>query len=221
MPAVATSSTNIHRIGRMGISVVDYGVSNIASVLNMYAKLDIEASPVTSTAEIENAEKLLLPGVGSFDHGVSALLEQGLVEPIIERARSGIPLLGICLGMQLLGKGSAEGELDGLGLIDAYCERIPSVDESRIRVPHMGWNTISARREDQMLTDLPDSTRFYFVHSYHFVCANAADVLATSSHGVSFTSMTRRGNVIGAQFHPEKSHKYGMQILKNFAGLTA
>lgn len=200
------------------ISVVDYGVANLGSILNMLRKVGARAEAVSTPDAIERAEKLILPGVGAFDHGMTALSERGLADVLKGRvAGDGVPLLGICLGMQLLGNGSEEGALAGLGLIDGRCVRFRFADERTLKVPHMGWNVLMPRRESPLFKGLDENARFYFVHSYHLVCADASDVLATARYGIEFTAMVQRGSVWGAQFHPEKSHRFGMTLLRNFA----
>jgi imidazole glycerol-phosphate synthase subunit HisH len=202
------------------IAVVSYGVSNVGSILNMLKKIGAPASAVSTPSEIERAEKLILPGIGAFDNGMTALTDLGLVEPLKRRvALDGIPLLGICLGMQLLGSGSEEGVLPGLGLLHGCCVRFRPEGASPLRVPHMGWNALASRRESALLCGLDNGARFYFVHSYHLECERPADVLATARYGIEFTAMVQRDNVWGAQFHPEKSHRYGMTLLENFSKL--
>jgi len=202
------------------IAVVSYGVSNVGSILNMLKKIGAPAVAVSTPAEIERAEKLILPGIGAFDNGMTALTDLGLVEPLKHRVgQDGIPLLGICLGMQLLGSGSEEGVLPGLGLVNGRSIRFRSGGVPPLRVPHMGWNALASHRESALLCGLDNGARFYFVHSYHFECQRPADVLATARYGIEFTAMVQRDNVWGAQFHPEKSHRYGMALLRNFAKL--
>jgi glutamine amidotransferase len=202
------------------ISVVSYGVCNIGSILNMLRKIGAPSVEVTKPEEIDRAEKLILPGIGSFDKGMTALTQLGLVEPLRNRVRrEKVPILGICLGMQLFGKTSDEGELNGLDLIDGRCIRFCSDAGSRFKVPHMGWNELTSLRDNPILEGLSERSRFYFVHSYHLVCQNSLDVLATAHHGVEFTAMVQRENIYGAQFHPEKSHQFGMKLLTNFARL--
>jgi glutamine amidotransferase len=200
------------------ISVVDYGVANLGSILNMLKRTGARAELVSATEDVARAESIILPGVGSFDHGVAALQERGLDVAIRQRVLDDeIPILGICLGMQLLGHGSAEGALDGLGLIDARCERFSFGENSSLKIPHMGWNTLIQRKSSRILEGLDAAARFYFVHSYHMVCIDPCDVLATADYGGEFTAMVQRNNITGAQFHPEKSHRFGMQLLCNFA----
>lgn len=201
------------------ISVVNYGVANIGSMLNMLKKIGVAAHPVSTAAEVEKSTKIILPGVGAFDNGMKALNERGLAEAIRNRVAGGtVPLLGVCLGMQMLGEGSEEGTLPGLNLIAGRCVRFRSDDTAPIRIPHMGWNELMIHRQAPIIERL-DGARFYFVHSYHLVCRDDADRVASVRYGVEFTAVVERGNVAGVQFHPEKSHRFGMALLKNFAGL--
>jgi glutamine amidotransferase len=186
-------------------------------MLNMLRRIGVDADVVTTPEGLDRVTKMILPGIGAFDNGIAALRGLGLDEPIRARVAQGTPILGVCLGMQLLGRASAEGALPGLGLIDAACRRLPS---DTLRVPHMGWNTVSQHRANPILDGLEEGARFYFVHSYHVVCADPGDVLATTDYGGPFTSMVHRDHVWGAQFHPEKSHRYGMTLLANFARLS-
>lgn len=200
------------------ISIVNYGVSNIGSMLNMMKKLEVPAQVVSTPSEIARAEKIILPGVGAFDHGMKALLGMGLADPITDRARQGVPILGVCLGMQMLGEGSDEGTMRGLGLIRGGCIRFAADQNAHIRIPHMGWSELSLRRDSVLMRSI-QRPRFYFVHSYHFVCDDLSDELACARYGVEFTAAIHRDNVWGVQFHPEKSHRFGMALLSNFAAL--
>ena len=199
------------------IGLVDYGLGNIGSVSNMFKRVGAETTRVSTPEEIAGVDKLLLPGVGSFDTGVTRLREPGLFDAIRDFAASGRPLLGICLGMQLLMDGSDEGVLPGLGLLSGRSIRFDG--SLNIRVPHMGWSTATPVREDALVADLPDDSRYYFVHTFHVVPDEASTTLAVTDYGIPFTSMVRVGNVMGAQFHPEKSHTFGMAIMRNFAAL--
>ena len=202
------------------ISIVDYGVVNLGSIRNMFRKLGYETTLVSTPAGIEAATKLLLPGVGAFDHGMSALTELGLVDALQSKAlQDGTPLLGICLGMQMLGEGSDEGSWEGLGIIRGRSVRFELPEGSTLKIPHMGWNIPRIRASSPLVEGLDPKARFYFLHSYHFVCVDPGDVLATADHGVEFTAMIQHGNVMGTQFHPEKSHRFGMAILRNFGDL--
>lgn len=202
------------------ICVVDYGVANLGSMLNMLRKVGVEAERIDTPEGLVEARKVVLPGIGAFDHGMSALAQRGLIEPLRKKVlEDGVPILGVCLGMQLLGAGSEEGESSGLGLVAATCRRIRPLEGSGLKVPHMGWSGISPRRCSSLLEGLDEQSRFYFVHSYHLVCDDPEDILACSRYGSDFVSVVERGNIFGVQFHPEKSHRFGMALLRNFASL--
>lgn len=201
----------------MTVSLVDYGLGNLGSVANMLKRVGVQSRRVTTPEEVLDSERVLLPGVGAFDTGVRLLKESGLHEGLQQFARTGRPLLGICLGMQLLVDTSAEGSEHGLGLIPGHCQRF--VESPRLRVPHMGWNHARALRSDSLLHGVMENSRYYFVHSYHVVPSATEDALAETEYGNAFVSMVRRENVMGAQFHPEKSHTFGMTILRNFANI--
>jgi glutamine amidotransferase len=201
------------------IHIVHYGLGNVGSIRNMLHRLGFEAKLVSEPDEIRRAEKLVLPGVGSFDRGMEELHKRGLVDALNERVLGDrVPVLGVCLGMQLFSKGSEEGDRPGLGWIDAETVRmcLPK-DDPALRLPHMGWNSIDVERPTPLLEDLPDDKRFYFVHSYHVRCDNPDLVAARSRYGTSFTCAVSHGNIYGTQFHPEKSHRFGMKVLSNFA----
>lgn len=201
----------------MTISLVDYGLGNLGSVANMLKRVGADVRRVSSPDEILESEKVLLPGIGAFDHGMDLLHQQGLVDPIRDFAASGRHLLGICLGMQLLLDSSDEGVRPGLGIISGTSRRFD--ETSGVRVPHMGWNRVERAHDDALLDGLDPRNRFYFVHSYYAVTKRDEDVLGTTDYGKPFVSMIRSGNVMGAQFHPEKSHAFGMTVLGNFAKL--
>jgi glutamine amidotransferase len=203
------------------IGVLDYGVGNLGSVLNMLRHIDVKATTIRTPDQLTKVTKLLLPGVGSFDHAIEKLDALDLAEPIRGYARSGGTILGICLGMQLLLDSSEEGQRQGLGLIPGRSKRFSFAPEAKRRVPHMGWNTVTPRAENPLLAGLESDNRFYFVHSYRAVCENDTDIVGETEYGEMFPSMIGRGNVFGAQFHPEKSHRYGMDLLRNFAGFRA
>lgn len=202
------------------IAVLDYGVGNISSVCSMLRKAGAETQVTRYANEILAADKLLLPGVGHFDHGMKMLNASGLRETLdqfaLELRR---PVLGICLGAQILGKGSEEGDTPGLGWIDFECHKFQSM--LGIRVPHMGWNQIVRRKPSPLLDQMSDDARFYFVHSYKMHCADDGDVLATTTHGVEFTCAVQRGNIFGTQFHPEKSLRHGLVLMKAFVELKS
>jgi glutamine amidotransferase len=199
------------------ITVIDYGAGNIGSVLNMIKRVGGVANASGNAEVLAQASKLLLPGVGSFDNAVQKLEQLGLDNVLRERAGTGVPLLGICLGMQLLSSGSDEGVLPGLGLVPGRVKRFSFCeDQSSLKIPHMGWNQVVASKKHVLADGLEEGARFYFVHSYHYECEDTTDELFKTHYGYDFTSGVQRGNVMGVQFHPEKSHRFGMQLIKNF-----
>lgn len=201
------------------VTIVDYGVGNIGSIINMIDKIGGRAKATGQLDELLAAEKILLPGVGSFDNAMARLSSLGLVGVLKQRAAEGATVFGICLGMQLLAESSEEGQLKGLGLIPGRVRRFSFDGENRnLRIPHMGWNRVAPSREHALCRHL-DEARFYFVHSYYFDCADPAHVLLRTSYGNSFASGVNRENIVGVQFHPEKSHRFGMQLLSNFLEL--
>lgn len=201
----------------MTVSLVAYGLGNLGSVVNMLKRVGAEVQLVSTPEEIASSDRILLPGIGAFDTGMRMLNERGLSSAIKEFAASGKPVFGICLGMQLLLDSSEEGQIAGLGLIPGRSLRF--AEETGVRVPHMGWNFVDMVRPDPLVAELPAESRFYFVHSYRVVPDNDEHVLGVTNYGVPFASMIRSGNVMGAQYHPEKSHAFGKQILGNFASL--
>lgn len=202
------------------ITVVDYGAGNIGSVLNMIRKVGGQAVASGQSDELLKAEKILLPGVGSFDNAMSRLKNLALIEVLQGRAEAGVPFFGICLGMQLLSNNSEEGTLPGLGLIPGSVRRFKfDAEQAHLKIPHMGWNRAEPLREHSLCKGLENDARFYFVHSYFYECKNPEHVLFKSTYGSDFASGIQRENVMGVQFHPEKSHRYGMQLLKNFIEL--
>ena len=215
------------------IVIIDYGMGNLGSIANMLKQIGAQAEVTNDPERIESAERLILAGVGAFDQGMQRLRDLNLI-PYMEHKVlvKKTPFIGICLGMQLLSHGSEEGQLPGLGWLDAETLRfnfdLPSTDNQvaspvttgystpRLRVPHMGWNEIRVHREHPLLADLGEEPRFYFVHSYYVKCHDADAVLASTDYGLPFHSILGKGNILGTQFHPEKSHRYGRKILENF-----
>ncbi|MBI4361420.1 imidazole glycerol phosphate synthase subunit HisH [Candidatus Micrarchaeota archaeon] len=197
--------------------IVDCGIGNLGSIQNMLKRIGVRATVSSDPAVIEAAEKLFLPGVGAFDSGMQALNQSGLI-PVLNKKvlKDKTPVLGICLGMQLLSKKSEEGKLPGLGWIQGETVRFKFNPKMGLKIPHMGWNRVSIQQEDPLFSGMPDDSRFYFVHSYHVVCQNPSDVAATTPYGYDFTSSVAKGNIFGVQFHPEKSHSFGMKLLENF-----
>jgi len=201
------------------IVVVDYGVGNLGSIINMLKKVGVKAVVSSEPDMLQKAEKLILPGIGAFDVGMNKLNERGLV-PLLNylALEKKVPFLGLCLGLQLMTKKSEEGLAQGLGWFDAETVRFRfGAEQTHLKVPHMGWNMIDVCRPHPLFTDLEALSRFYFVHSYHVQSHDPEAVLAETDYGFRFHSILGKGNLLGAQFHPEKSHKYGMRLLKNFA----
>ena len=201
------------------ITIVEYGVGNLGSIRNMMKRIGVAAEVSGDPDTIRRAECILLPGVGHFDTCARNLRDRDLIEPLTEAAiERKVPLLGVCVGMQLFAKGSEEGELAGLGWLDAEVVKIrPAGEWAHLRVPHMGWNRLEIRQPHPLVENLDDRARFYFVHSFHIACNDPADVVATVQYGGDVTAMVTRDNLWGTQFHPEKSHRFGMQLLSNFA----
>jgi imidazole glycerol-phosphate synthase subunit HisH len=198
-------------------TIVDYGMGNVGSILNMLKRIGIAARLASSAVEIRQAERLILPGVGAFDTGMQHLQDSGLIDVLNHKVlEEQVPTLGICLGMQLLMRGSEEGVRPGLGWVAGTTVRFPGDVVGGLKVPHMGWNSVQVCRNDSLFRNLEQGARFYFVHSYHAVCERQDDVLAWTTHGMRFASSVQHGNIVGTQFHPEKSHRYGVQLLKNF-----
>lgn len=201
------------------ITIVDYGVGNLGSIINMLKKVGVKAIASSDPATLMQAEKLILPGVGAFDAGMSRLNECGLV-PLLNSLvlEKKVPVLGLCLGLQLMTKKSEEGQTPGLGWLDAETVRFKfNESQSQLKIPHMGWNNIEVRRQHPLFRDLDPEARFYFVHSFYVQSRDPEAVLAETDYGGYFHSVFAKENILGAQFHPEKSHKYGMRLLKNFA----
>jgi glutamine amidotransferase len=199
------------------ITIVDYGLGNLGSVANMLRRLGVLSKVTSSVSDLSTATALILPGVGHFDRGMRSIVERGFKDVLSQRVlEAKVPVLGICLGMQLLGKGSEEGTEAGLGWVNARAHKFVFSPALRLPVPHMGWNSIEPKDSQMFAGHEPERTRFYFVHSFHVVCESEADVAATSVYGTHFTSALRHDNIWGVQFHPEKSHSFGMRLLKNF-----
>ncbi|HYD20464.1 MAG TPA: imidazole glycerol phosphate synthase subunit HisH [Flavipsychrobacter sp.] len=199
------------------IAIVNYGLGNLASIRNMFRRLGVDAIITDDKQKIQDASKLLLPGVGHFKKGMANLQESGLSEVLHrEVAEKGKPILGICLGAQLMTRHSEEGDVAGLGWVDAVTVRFDKTKLNDLPVPHMGWSDISLNNSCELWDGLPADPRFYFVHAYHFLFDDKSEVTATSRYGYDFTCAFKKDNVFGAQFHPEKSHKFGMKVLENY-----
>ena len=203
------------------ITVVDYGLGNIRAFSNMYKRMNIETQVVTRSGELRSATRIILPGVGAFDHAMELLQASGMRETLDELVLvRKVPVLGICVGMQILADGSDEGRLPGLGWISGRVRAFKSVPQSAgLPLPHMGWNDVRPIAGVRLFDGLEADARFYFLHSYFFECAQADCSAATANYGIDFACAVRSDNVHGVQFHPEKSHQCGAQLLKNFAEL--
>lgn len=206
----------------MTISIIDYGCGNIGSVFNMLKHIGVSAEVISQASDIEKAEKLILPGVGKWDSGVRSLHNVGVLEALEARVMGDkVPILGICLGMQLLLDSSEEGTLPGLGWIGgsvrAFNFRGLDSSSRTLAVPHMGWNAVTATHKSRLTESFDEKSKFYFVHSFYADVTNSADILVKSQYGHSFTSGVHKENIYGLQFHPEKSHKHGMNVMKSFA----
>ena len=204
------------------ITIIDYGVGNIKAFLNVYKQLNIPVQTAKTSAEIESATKLILPGVGAFDHAMDRLNNSGMREALDDAVLNRkVPIIGICVGMQMLSASSDEGGLSGLGWIDGSVKKFDLTQiQHTTYLPHMGWNDVNPVADLPLFTGLMNDARFYFLHSYYFECNNQEDILAFTDYVGQFACAVGSGNIYGVQFHPEKSHHYGIQLLNNFANLT-
>jgi glutamine amidotransferase len=200
------------------ITVVDYGMGNLGSILNMLKKIGAGARVAPDPEGVMAASKLILPGVGAFDNAMARLESLGLVDALNQRVlQDHVPVLGLCLGVQLLTRRSDEGVRPGLGWIAGETVRFKLPAGSGLAVPHMGWNYVKPARAHCLLEAEAEPPRFYFVHGFHLSCDDPADVIGTTEYGYEFPTVIGRGNIAGVQFHPEKSHSFGMRLLRNFA----
>jgi imidazole glycerol-phosphate synthase subunit HisH len=203
------------------ITIVDYGMGNLGSVLNMFRRIGVAAEATSNLSVIEKAEKILLPGVGAFGAAMKRIEEGNFKAVLSKKAlQDKVPVLGICLGMQLLTNGSEEAMEPGLGWINAEAIKFKFDLATGLKVPHMGWNTVTKKNSSPLTDSLPEDSKFYFVHSYFIKVKTASDCLMQAHYGIDFDAVITNGsNIFGAQFHPEKSHKFGMKLLSNFAAI--
>ncbi|CAG4999642.1 Imidazole glycerol phosphate synthase subunit HisH [Dyadobacter sp. CECT 9275] len=200
--------------------IIDYGMGNLRSVQKVFNRLDPATHISSDIEKIAGASKLVLPGVGHFAAGVKKLRETGIWDVLNHKVLvEKTPVLGICLGMQLMARHSEEGNAAGLGWFDAEVVRFRVNDRLKYKVPHMGWNTVEGRGSGPLFRDVPEDVQFYFVHSYHVVCKDPSDVLGSTTYDYPFVSVMGKGNIYGVQFHPEKSHGWGEQLIANFMSL--
>lgn len=199
------------------ISIIDYGLGNVLAFRNVYERLNIPVSVARTPADLAKSTKLILPGVGAFDHAMERLEASGMRSPIEELVlQQKVPVLGICVGMQMLAASSEEGKKKGLNWVGGTVRKFRGPG---LAVPHMGWNDVKPASAARLFVGMENDARFYFLHSYYFVCPDPTDVLAVCDYGGGFSCAVNRGNIFGVQFHPEKSHHWGGQLLKNFAEL--
>lgn len=202
------------------IVIIDYGMGNLRSVQKKFIKVNANIEISSDSSVISKADKLVLPGVGHFANGVEKLIEYGIWDILNRKVlEDKTPILGICLGMQLMAKHSEEGDVVGLSWFDADIIKFRVKDQLKYKVPHMGWNNAVINKETALFNNVSEEAMFYFVHSFHIKCKNKEDVLTTTEYEYAFTSSIQRDNIYGTQFHPEKSHDYGEQVFKNFVNL--
>jgi len=202
------------------VAIVDLGIGNFGSMAHMLTRVGVPSERITEPSQLDSASHVILPGVGAFDYAVEQMDAGGWRGPLNDLFASGsVPVLCVCVGMQLLMQGSDEGERDGIGWINGRCRRF-DVGDIGLKVPHMGWNDILTMKPCAILDSASEEERFYFVHSYYCDCQDEGDIVATTRYGIEFASVVRRGSVTGVQFHPEKSHAFGMALLRRFTEST-
>jgi len=204
------------------IAIIDYGLGNVKAFVNVYKRLNIPCKIAVEAEDLKNVSRIILPGVGAFDHAMESLQKSGMRETLDRLVvRDKLPVLGICVGMQILARSSDEGSAPGLGWINGTVKRIDtSLLTQKPHLPHMGWNTIKPLQENELFYKLMSQPRFYFLHSYYFQCSELQDELAATQYGRQFTSVVNFENIYGVQFHPEKSHYNGIQLLRNFENIS-
>lgn len=201
----------------MTLAVVDYGIGNLGAIPNMLQRLGAKVTVTSDPATIANADHIILPGVGAFGAGMANLRARNLIPVLQQQVGAGVPTMGVCLGMQLLFESSEEAEIPGLGWLRGRVIEFRSSGAARdLPIPHMGWADVTVSRLSPLMANLSDDARFYFAHSYHAEPADRANVVATATYRYPFAAVVQEQNIYGAQFHPEKSHRFGLQLLKNF-----
>jgi glutamine amidotransferase len=202
------------------ITIIDYGLGNIKSFQNIYNQLNLKCVVARDAETLRNASKIILPGVGSFDFAMLSLINSGMKDTLDELVLSkNIPILGICVGMQMLANSSEEGNLDGLGYVDGSVKKFNREQIADYPLPHMGWNEVKHDEQDHLFNNISNVERFYFLHSYYFECDQELHKIASAEYGIKFTCGVRNKNVYGIQFHPEKSHDAGISLLSNFGSM--
>ena len=203
------------------IGIIDYGLGNVMAFINAYKKLNMPARLIRDAKDLISVDRVILPGVGAFDYAMQRL-DRSRLRPVLDEVacRGDVPVLGVCVGMQMLAPSSQEGSLPGLGWIGGRVRRFePSYAGCAVNIPHMGWNDVEPIGDCRLFRKIDKGARFYFLHSYYFECRRNEDIIAVTDYGVRFASAVSCGNIYGVQFHPEKSHQWGIQLLSNFAGL--
>lgn len=202
------------------IAIVDYGLGNVRAFANVLKKLNLPHVIASSGDQLEVAKKIILPGVGAFDYAMNMLIKSGMYDMLNSLVLiHNVPVLGVCVGMQLMANSSDEGVSKGLGWIDGHVKKFPVTDTDEISIPHMGWNTIMPIKNNNLLDGVDTHSKYYFLHSYYYDCSSKGDELAFTEYGSRFTCAIQKNNIFGVQFHPEKSHRWGEKLLENFARL--
>ncbi len=204
------------------IGVINYGLGNFHAFLNIYKRLNLPCKLISCVSDFDQVDRFILPGVGAFDHAMLALETSGLMNRLSIRVlQDKIPVLGICVGMQMMAHTSEEGSSEGLGWITGHVKKLKVKSSIHYPLPHMGWNTVSQLIPSQLFSEIPDQSEFYFLHSYYFEATNDDDIIAQAAYPDNFSAVVRKNNIYGIQCHPEKSHSHGIQLLKNFAEISA
>jgi imidazole glycerol-phosphate synthase subunit HisH len=201
------------------IGIIDYGLGNISAFVNIYRQLNIPIRVISSYGELSGVTKLILPGVGHFNYAMNKFTGSGMREPVTKMVMEDkVPVIGVCVGMQMLAKGSDEGDGDGLGWIDGYVHKFdPTTISNKTHLPHMGWNDVYPVGGSKLFDRMEQDARFYFLHSYYFACGQPQNCIAEAQYGIRYACAVNQDNIFGVQFHPEKSHHFGIRLLENFS----